>query len=293
MNLLRGIVIIAAVTLTLAPVSAQKDSTPALADLLRLGGEYVDAYSTKVSGTALEEQMILSEQSSGQLSTPERIASDLVIVKINADGQVIGLRDPYSIDTKALRERQPRIVQALAEPTIANWQVVEGYVREHANLLGANVVVWFSDPMLALRLIAGPNQSRLTYALEGRKKMNGVQVYGVSFKEPATAGAKHLLDLPDDPRSSGRFWIDPATGAIHMTELWTESDTDTARIEVTYAPEATLGMLLPHAATGTFETREPGSGGSIGPGATKVGFDVSAAYSHASHAPIDLSHIAR
>jgi hypothetical protein len=290
----RGIAVVA-VTCALAPGgSPPQAATPALADLLRLGAQYLETYTARVSGVTLEEQFVLIEVSGTQMRVPQRIASDVVFVKIHFQEQVVGLRDPFSIDTKAVRERQPRITRVLAEPTLANWEVAQGYAREHAILLLANVVLWFSDPALAVRFIAGPNQPRLTYTLEGRKRMNGVQVLGIGFKERQAPGTTYLLDKPGNPVSSGRFWIDPATGAIHGTELWVQSETDTARIQVTYAPDKTLDLLLPREAIHTFETRERGSGGSpIGPRGTKLAFEASARYSNPRYTPIDLSRIVR
>lgn len=287
-------VMITALALTLEPVAAVPSApAPTLADLLRLGAVYHTTYSTKVSGVTLEELLLLTELSGTQMRVPQRISSDVVLVKLNEGGQVIGLRDPFAIDTRVLRPREPRIIDALEKPTLASWNAVQGYVRENAQFLLANVVVWFSDPMLALQFVAASNQPRMTYKLEGTKKMNGVEVYGVGFQENERTESAYLLATPGNPRASGRLWIDPANGAIHQTELWVQSETDTARIKVIYAPDAKLKLLLPHEASHAFETRELGSGGVVGPRGAKLGFDANATYSHPRYTPIDLTHVAR
>jgi len=179
-------------------------------------------------------------------------------------------------------------VNALLNPTDANWQLAQRYVRENANLLMHNMVVWYSDPTLALQFIAPPNQSRLTYKLEGNKKINGVQVYGVGFKEPKD-GTPILDKVPGRAESSGRIWVDPATGGVHMTELWVQSQTDTVRVQVNFAPEAKLDMLLPRSATHSFEWREYGSTtASVGRAPMKLSFETSAEYRNATYRPIDL-----
>jgi hypothetical protein len=119
---------------------------PALDEVLRRGATYVSEYAGKLSGTTLEELMLLSENSGNRLIPPRRIASDLLLLRINQEGRIFGLRDPYAIDTKPLRERRPRIANALAEPTTDSWQVAQNHAREHAVYLGHNVVLWFSDP---------------------------------------------------------------------------------------------------------------------------------------------------
>jgi hypothetical protein len=266
---------------------------PALDEVLRRGATYVSEYAGKLSGTTLEELMLLSENSGNRLIPPRRIASDLLLLRINQEGRIFGLRDPYAIDTKPLRERRPRIANALAEPTTDSWQVAQNHAREHAVYLGHNVVLWFSDPSLALQFISMPHQSRVTYKIEGNKRMNDTPVVGVGFKEKEEAGRQYLLNTPGNPIASGRLWIDPATGAIHQTELWVPSKTDTARLLVSYAPDKTLGLLLPKEASGTFEWREEASGGNIGPGGRRITFEANTKYSNPRHRPIDLSRIAK
>ncbi len=287
-------IVVAAALVALAP-ARMGGTTPAptVQDLLKAGAAYAEAYSTKVSGTTLEELFILTELSGTQMRVPQRVWSDVVIVKIDVNGRLLGLRDPFSVDKKSLRPREPRIVRALEEPTLASWAAAQGYVRENAILFRANVVLWFSDPMLALQFVATSNQSRVTYNLEGTRRVNGLELYGLGFKEQERPGATSLLATPDNPLSSGRFWIDPSTGAIHQTDLWVQSDTNTARMHVAYAQDPVRGILLPSEASHTFETRERGSGGLIGPGGTKIGIEANVTYTNARYTPIDLSRIAR
>jgi len=285
-----GIVVAIAVATS---VGAQQAPAPALADLLRLGASYAATYATKMSGVTLEEQLLLVDVSGRIMTAPQRITSDVVLLRISADGDVVGVRDAFAIDNRALRPRQPRIVNTLAEPTLANWEKVQAYARENAILLVANVVLWFSDPTLALRFIAESNQRRITYKLEGTKRVNGVQVQGVAFKETEVPNRTYLLETPGNPLASGRIWMDPATGAIHMTELWVQSTEDTARIQVTYAADAKLGLLLPRDATHTFENKEPGSGGTIGTMSSKMTIEGTARYTNPRYTPLDLGRIVR
>lgn len=272
-------------------MEAQKPAAPTLEELLSKGAAYQTTYATKVSGVTLEEQWVLIEVVSNKMATPLRISSDVVLVALG--GELVGLRDLFSVDGKPVREHQPRIVKVLTDqPTSAGWQAAQRYQNENTQNLAMNTVVWYSDPMLAWQFIAEKNQSRMAYKLEGNKKMNGVQVYGVGFKE--APGGSRLIETPSRPLSSGRFWIDPATGAVHMTELWIQSETDTARIQVAYAPDAKLSILLPKEATHSFETREAGAGFVSGGRSTqKMEFQASAKYKGVSQVPLDLSKLKR
>jgi len=293
MNRVRAGFVVAVITIAITPlVAAQKPAAPTVEELQRVGAEYVAAYAPKVSGVVLEELFQLIEVVAQQMQVPQRTLADIVL--LNNKGDLLGLRDIFKLDNRALRERTPRIVEALSAPTPGNWVAAQRYAREHAIHLRSNVVLWYSDPTLAFQFIRASNQPRLAYKLEGSKKMNGVQVFGLGFKEREEKGLTYLLGTPDNPTASGRFWIDPATGAIHNTELWIQSEKETGRSQVSFAPDAALSVLLPKEATHTFELREKGTGMSGAGGASsKVGFECNAKYSNARYTPIDLAKTAR
>ena len=276
-----------ALTIQLSAV-AQKAEAPSADALRKIAGQYVESYGRRVSGVSLDELFMLIETSGGQTRVPLRIASDVILVAL--DKQIVGLRDPYAIDTRKLREHEPRIVQLLKEPTQANVNLAQQQIRANAIQLQHNVVIWYSDPMLAMQFMAAVNQPNLTYKVDGDKKMNGVQVYGVSFKE-GKDGPRILNTIPGNAQSSGRFWIDAATGAIHMTELWVQSDTDIVRVKVTFAPDAKLGLVLPRSAAASFEWREFGNRNTnpVGTAPIKLSFEANAEYKNPQYTPIDLT----
>jgi hypothetical protein len=288
--MVRTVLVASIVAGTLAHASAQE---PALPDALGKAAEYVAQYRLKASGLAVEEQLLLTEMASVR-PIPRRLASDLVLVNIQE--RLMGLRDPFSIDTKAIRERQPRITKVLAEPTRAAWQQVQEFTKEGAYHFMANVVLWYGDPVLALRFVEKEHQPRMTYKIEGKKKMNGVEVYAIGFKETREERKVYLIDTPDNPNSSGRIWIDPATGAVHQTELWLQADTAVVRVTVLYAPDAKLNLLVPRESTQSFEARQRGTGTTdMGSGGANnsMKYESNAKYTNAQLTPIDLSKIVR
>ena len=263
---------------------------PSVEELVSAAESYLTSYARKVSGVTLDEALMLTEMTTRSLSSiPQRLSSDLIL--LNVGGEILGMRDVYTVDTRALRPKETRIAQVLAEPTAITWQAAQQYSREHAVYLRANVVLWFSDPALALRCLKAQHRARLTFKLEGSKRMNGAQVYGLGFKETGKDLSFSILQMPGDPLASGRFWVEPGTGRIHQTEFWPQSDTHTARVQVQYAPDEKLGVLLPRSASHTFEAREPGfgiSGTGGGGNAARLSFESTATYSNPRYKPIDL-----
>ena len=281
--------VVAGLVLATGPSSASQ--APSVDELVTAAASYVAVYAAKVSGVTLDEALMLTENSMTTRGTvPQRVSSDLIL--LNLGGEILGMRDVYAVDTRAVRPKETRIARVLAEPTPATWQTAQQYAREHAVYLRANVVLWFSDPALVLRCLKPQHRTRLTFKLEGSKRMNGAQVYGLGFKETDKDPSASILQMPDNPLASGRFWVEPGTGRIHQTEFWPQSATDTARVQVQYASDEKLGVLLPRSASHTFETRERGTGisGTGGGGnSTRLNFESTATYSNPRYTPIDLS----
>jgi len=278
---------------------------PALQDVLTRAGEYHTSYTQKISGVSLEEQTQLMNVSGGSTRSIIRISADVVFV--NASGETEALRDVYAIDTRPTRERTPRILQLLgapAQPSIQDWQTAITYPGKEVVYFLLDIVVKTNEPTTTLQFIAAANQPGMKYKLDGRKTLNNVAVVGVRFEEPDGRGRKYLLGTRSNGRATGRFWIDPLTGAIHQTELWVDSRQDRtysehATVAVTYAPNDTLGLLLPSVMTGSHEEfdasgmqqAQTGGGGADVDG--RVTLQSRAQYSNPTFAAIDLTKFRR
>ena len=288
MSTINRVVPIAAITLALVRPAFTAPQTPDVETVRKAAEAYVQKYLDTVSGVSLDEMLILTNTSGGRSATPERISADLIIV--NLDGRLAGLRDPYAIDSRKLRDHQPRVVQALSKPTQENVDLAQKFVREHAAYLGHNIVVWYTDPVLALSFLAPDNQKKLTFTVEGAKKFGAVQTVGLVFKE--AADGPHVLDqIPGNAQSRGKLWVDPATGAVYQTELQVQSDTDVVQVQVGFAADKTLGWILPSKSSFNLAWRELGNKYNSGlqGGNQKISFEGNAEYSKATYTKIDLN----
>jgi hypothetical protein len=274
----------------------------ALQDVLARAGEYHAAYTKNISGVSVEEQTQLMNVSGDSTRSIVRISADVVLV--NATGQADALRDVYAIDTRPTRERTPRILQLLgapATPSLKDWRTAITYTGQEVTYFLLDIVVKTNEPTVALQFISAANQPGLKYKLDGRKTMNNVAVVGVRFEEPDVRDRKYLLSTRSNARATGRFWIDPATGAIHQTELWVDSRqertyAESATVVVKFVPHQTLGMLLPSETIGTYEEfdasgmRQIQTGGNAGVDIDgRVSLQSRSNYSNATFAAIDLT----
>ena len=289
MEVIRAIVTVLLVSVALgAPVAAQKG--PAPADVLRVATEYLEEYAPRVSGVTLEEEYTMLDVSGGRVSGTRRLTSDVVL--LNLAGKVIALRDSFAIDNNPLRERVPRITSLLVKPTASAWERAQAYASESFRHMQAELIARVNEPTLALLFLAPENQSRVTFKIDGRKRMDGAEVVGLRFEEPKAKNPSYVIKTHGDAVASGRLWIDPATGRIHQTELSLRSSSESARITVAYARDPSLDVWLPSAMVDAYEESvATGAVSNMGGGANNVrrSFDCRARYSNPRLTPIVLA----
>jgi hypothetical protein len=272
---------------------------PVLEDVLAKASAYHSTYLQKVSGVVLDEQIQILDVTGGKTRGTIRVSADVVLVGLQ--GQVISLRDPYAVDTRPLRPKASRISALLgapATPTVKDWELAASYPQQGTVHFILDLQVKVNEPTSALQFISAALQPEMKYRLDGQKKMNDVQVVGVRFEEPTSQEQVHVLETRSNARATGRFWVDPLTGAIHQTELWVDSKAENAIVSVKYAPHKELGLLLPTDMNDTYEEREGGggprqmgSGDPRGSVANRVSVQSRSNYSKATLAPIDLAKL--
>ncbi len=290
MTILRAIVaVLVVVAATGTPVASQKG--PVLADVLRAGTEYLAAYAQQVSGVTLEEAYTMLDVSSDRVAGTRRLTSDVVL--LNLAGQVVALRDAFAIDNNPLREREPRITTLLVRPTAAAWERAQAYAAESFRHMQAELIARLNEPTLALLFIAAENQSRVNWKIDGRKRLDGVEVVGLRFEEPETPDASYVIKTRGNAVASGRLWIDGLTGRIHQTELSARSSSESARITVTYARDPSLDLWLPSSMIDAYRMTERTGGvtnlGAAGGFTARTSFDCRARYSNPRRTPIVLA----
>jgi len=278
---------------------ASTTQQPVLEDVLSKAAAYHSTYLQQASGVVLDEQTQILDVTGGKTRGVVRVSADVVLVGLQ--GQVAALRDPYAVDTQPLRPKGSRISALLgapATPTVKDWERAASYPQQGTVHFILDLQVKVNEPTMALQFISAALQPKMKYRLDGQKKMNNVPVVGVRFEEPTSQEQTHILGTRSNARATGRFWVDPATGAIHQTELWVDSKWENAIVSVKYAPHKELGLLLPTEMYDTYEEREGGggprqmgSGDPRGSVANRVSVQSRSNYSKATLAAIDLTKL--
>lgn len=166
------------------------------------------------------------------------LKSDVLFVRTPGADVWMQFRDVYEVDGKPVRDRGDRLTKLFLEPSRSVEKQAENIAAESAryNIGGVNRTI--NLPVLALSVLETANRPWMAFT--GTRKKN---VWDLEFREERGGTLIRTNDNQSMP-SRGHVLVEASTGRVLSTELIAESGSLRARIEVTYAPEPSLGGLL-------------------------------------------------
>lgn len=242
---------------------------PALADVLARAAAYVDSFERELSAIVSEEtytQRVTNlRPSSASLNAPARppfqgqtLKSDLLLIRPGDTAGWVHFRDVFEVDGRAVRDRAERLTRLFLEPNDTTDDQIRRIIQESARYNIGDVQRTINVPLLPLVALEGASQSRFRFrradspARAGRDRSLpdaptftvSTEVWVVGFEEIARPT---MIRSPrgDDIPSRGRFWVEPESGRVLMSELITEDRDVRAQINVSYQSEPLLGLYVP------------------------------------------------
>ena len=152
----------------------------------------------------------------------------------------------YLVNGNAVRDHEQRVLNILQRPSGNSTALLRAISAESARYNLGQVERNFNTPTFALSYVTRTRQPRSSFSLLGSTTIGGAAALEISFREEARPSAIQSADR--DTTTTGRFWIQPDTGAVLRTELRCESaanDGLTATINVIYATDSRLKVLVP------------------------------------------------
>jgi hypothetical protein len=261
-----------AVAAAIGTISAQLDGQqPTLGDVLARAGGYVTAFNRDFSGIVAEERYVqdisgsfippLRGQGLGPAADPRSLhrefKSDVLLVRPERSDWYMQYRDVFEVDGDSVRDRSDRLAKLFIEPTSASMSQAARIMAESARYNIGPVERNINVPVFALGFLDPRNQPRFEFTgrtttdvRPGQKGPNGAhfststEVWVVDYHETAP---RTLIRTNNgrDLASRGRFWIEPSTGRVLMTELIAGDAFVHAVVTVTYEAPSTVGFLVP------------------------------------------------
>ena len=246
---------------------AHAQPKPQVADVLKSAAAYLSDYSQKVAVTAEEDYV---QRDTTTSSAPRKLQSDVVMVGLG-NGVIIGHRDVYAVDSSKVRERDGRMLKLFSgQNPAAGQDAAKAMEDEVAHYYLTPNLRTIDAPGLALEFLREANQPKSEFEIESVKTIDGTQVVVLKFTERADS---RILPTPDGSKTSGKFWVDVATGSVRQTELTVDHRLYFRfHIATKFAKDAGVGFWLPAEVLQDVEVRTPtknvgsnmGAGGQLG-----------------------------
>jgi hypothetical protein len=238
---------------------------PSLKQALGNAAVYVTNFHRQLATIVAEETYVQEikyqeeHESGGQVVLRRRLRSDLLLVRPAGVDRYVEYRDVFEVDGDPVRDRAERVTRLLRDP--AGGAKLGAIIRESARYNIGRVTRTINTPLLPLMFFDAATQRRFTFTRQTKsapvlrdsaaKEITNAPVFRVSTEVWAIAyrerGRNTIVRTPqgEDLPVHGRFWINPETGAVLISEIVAQVRDLTATITVSYQSEPLMGFLVP------------------------------------------------
>jgi hypothetical protein len=253
-----------ALVLAAVPVLPAAAQEPSLAVVLQRAAEYVAAFHRQFAGVVAEERYVQEVKAfakrAGQLTKQMRseLRSDLLLVRPSNGDSWAEFRDVFEVNTMPVRDRTDRLTHLFLEGSPSAREQIGKILSESSRFNIGDIRRNINTPLFALQILESANQGRFRFnrtrdrvpaAVAHEPSVPGVfrtaaEIWTIEFDErrrDTLIKTDRLRDLP----ARGRFWIDPHTGRVLMTELIAKNHDVAATVDVSYQSEPLVGFFVP------------------------------------------------
>jgi len=250
---------------TLATPAAAAVDEPSVTTVLDRAAEYVAGFHRQLSSIVAEERYVQhwstasrgGRKGSTDLGHRE-LLSDVLLVKPLDTDDWLQYRDVYEVDGTPIRDRRERIGQLFREGTLSSDARMRTILEDSARYNIGDIQRNVNTPLFPLQFLRVFNQCRFTFTRttdvaarpttadseEASAFRVSTEVWVIAYRERRSDTMIHTAGHRDFP-SRGRFWIEPGTGRVLMSELLLENRSIKVAIDVSYQSEPLLGLFVP------------------------------------------------
>ena len=243
-----------ALLVIVAPWSVRAAEERTLDDVLQRATNNVRVLLHQLSSVVAEELYTQKARKSSTALIPEgrTLRSDYLLVRPKGAERPYGFRDVFEVDGRPVRDRADRLSRLFLDPSVSSDQQIQGILNESARYNVGDIKRTVNTPTLSLIFLSQSHRPRFQFArttnTKPELKLEGLElpadIWVIAYEEewPTTVvrGRDGAL-LP----SEGRFWIEPASGRVLVSELILDDGYWVSTIIVRYAADEQMGHLVP------------------------------------------------
>ena len=257
---------VATLLAVLATSARGQTQTISLDEVMKSAAAYLAAFQKQLSGITAEERYVqevkpLTLWKTMELLPRRVLKSDLLLVKPAGADRYVELRDVFEVDGTPVRDREERLTTLLDDASSTASTQIRNIIAESARYNVGRIERNVNTPLLALLFLDETYQPRFRFKRQASQrpvfrpndsdKRNDTPVFRVSTEmwtiEYQERQGPTVIRTPGGDRmpARGRFWINPSTGAVLISELVIEGGGVNATITVSYQSEPLMGFLVP------------------------------------------------
>jgi len=232
------------------------NDAPNVKTVLRRAGDYVVRFERDLA-TLVAEEHYTQEVVDGTPIEHRELRSDLLFVSRLGMHRYVEFRDVFEVDGRRIRERSERLTELARDPSDASMGQI---VRESARYNIGDIERTINVPLLPLMFLIPENQWRFKFNVQKSPQplstskdlpssspyfTVSTEVWVIEYRETERPTVIRFVDGRGNIPARGRFWIDPASGRVLMSELIAEDHTVHATIDVSYQSEPVLDLFVP------------------------------------------------
>ena len=248
-----------ALALALASTFPAQAQEPTLWSVLVRATLYVEELHDRLSGVVMEERYQQRATLPGAFRRTESAAfqratlrSDYLLVRPEGAERHFGFRDVFEANGARVRDREERLAQLFLDGAASVDRRVQGILADSARYNVGDVQRNMNTPTLPLLFLRRSYKARFDFervsdrapSLEVDEPDPQLDLWVVAYTETApdtVIRRRSGVSLP----ARGRFWIEPETGRVLITELVIEDENVDATITVRYEQPAELDHPVP------------------------------------------------
>ena len=170
--------------------------------------------------------------------------SNIFLIKPAGAERFVVYRDIYRVGPKDLTDHTDRLQALLLENTASAFaqakKLTDASARANVGPIDRNI----NTPTMAFEYLKPEHLARLRVRPVGRQVVDGRELIVIEFQEigsPTLVRGENDADSP----ASGRYWIDPASGAVPRAAIELKVSPYTGRLEVKLALHDEMQIWVP------------------------------------------------